>query len=63
MNRVSYFCVKFNMLKYEDIYVEHSLYHYDKDKAIELARYVISNTLDIDANSLVLASVTTDFEV
>lgn len=58
MDRVRCFCVRFNMLKYEYIYIEHNLYHYDKDKAVEDARYIISKSLDIHPNRLVLVSVT-----
>ena len=58
MDRVRCFCVRFNMLKNEYIYLEHNLYHYDKDQAVECARYIISKALDIHPERLVLASVT-----
>lgn len=54
------YCVRFNMLKDETIYLEHNLYHYDKDEAVEMARYLISNRLDIHPQRLVLVSVSED---
>lgn len=58
MTKPKLYCVRFTMLKNEYIYLEHNLYHYNKDEAVELARYIISESLDIHPQRLVLASVT-----
>lgn len=52
------YCVRFNMLNNEYIYLEHTLLHNDKDEAVEIARFIISESLDIHPQRLVLASVT-----
>lgn len=58
MKQSKLYCVRFTMLKYDSIYLEHSLYHNNKDEAVELARYIISESLDIHQDRLVLESVT-----
>lgn len=58
MNRNRYFCVRFNTLKDECIYLEYTVYHYNKDIAVEIARDIISTSLDIHRDRLCLISVT-----
>ena len=52
------YCVRFTMLNNDYIYLEHNLYHYNKDEAVELARFIISNSLDIHPHRLCLSSIT-----
>ena len=52
------YCVRFTMLKTDYIYIEHNLYHHNKEEAVELALFIISHALQIHPDRLCLSSVT-----
>ena len=58
MNELKEYCVRFTMLKCNDIYLEINVCHYNADGAVNVARYVISETMDIHPDRLYLESVT-----
>lgn len=58
MNKLHLYCVRFTMLNGNDIYLELNLHHHTSDGAVDLARYIIAETMGIHEDRLCLESVT-----
>ena len=58
MKKYNIYCVRFTTLKFEHIVLECSVCDFNTEHAVDFARYLISNSIEIHPDRLVLSSVT-----